>query len=329
MINRFKSQALTAGLLIAVALAYYFPSFGATGGALKPEITTNIVIALIFFFQGSTINSKSLLESVVNYRLHIFCQTWVFVLAPLLMLLIVLVLGPWIPNPIKPGLLFLSVLPSTILSSVIFTASSKGDAAAALFNATLSNFIGILATPLWCLALFARVSGEFPPVGSLILKIATYILLPVILGQWTRTFARNWIETAKPAIKRLNTTLILFVVYAAFCDSFANGVWDGFGASSILAAVAYSALFLGALSCLVWMSSTFAASNAPQRVAAFYCGSQKTLAAGIPMASVIFAGQSGPISESVIILPLMVYHTLQLFLGGALIGTFTQTTQKS
>ncbi len=303
-----------------VGLSAYFPEFGATGGVLKAEITTKIAIALIFLFQGLTLESRKLLSSAINLRLHVFCQSWIFVLSPLLMLAIVFLFHAWIPVDVRAGLLFLSVLPTTILSSTVFTASSHGDSGAALFSATLSNLIGVLATPLWCLALLSNANSSLPPVGSLIAKIALYILLPLTVGQVLRL-----VETLQPIarsrrVKRLNNGLILFIIYAAFCDSFAKDVWSGFGLSSLILASVFSAVFLLLLSALVWTSSRLSSTDYGQRIAAFFCSSQKTLAAGVPMASVIFAGQHGPLQESLIILPLMIFHALQLFLAGIVSG---------
>ncbi|GAD10513.1 predicted Na+-dependent transporter [Gluconobacter frateurii NBRC 103465] len=40
-----------------------------------------------------------------------------------------------------------------------------------------------------------------------------------------------------------------------------------------------------------------------------FCGSKKSLASGVPMASVIFPASS----VGIIVLPLMIYHQIQLF----------------
>lgn len=329
MRNRLKSQGFTLGLILMVILSAYFPSYGATGGPLKAEVTTKIAIALIFFLQGLTLNSRKLLSSVVNIRLHIFCQSWIFLLSPLVMIGIVYVCDPWIPTNIRSGLLFLSVLPTTILSSTVFTANSGGDPGAALFSATLSNLIGVLATPVWCLALFSSANSAFPPVGSLIVKISLYILLPISIGQMLRQLKFLQPFAASRIIKRLTNGFILFIIYAAFCDSFLNNIWSGFGLTSIVVASLIATLFLIILSALVWITSPLSSTEYDQRIAAFFCGSQKTLAAGVPMASVIFASQVGDLQESLIILPLMIYHALQLFLAGILSGNFASLKQGS
>ena len=45
-----------------------------------------------------------------------------------------------------------------------------------------------------------------------------------------------------------------------------------------------------------------------------FCGSKKSLASGLPMASVLFAGSS----VGLIVLPLMLFHQLQLMVCAAL-----------
>jgi len=322
VLDRLKGQLLTGGILLAILLAYFFPHIGATGGPLKTEITTKIAIALIFFFQGLTLNTRKLLISVTRWRLHIYCQSCIFLISPALMLLLVILFGPWIPANLKPGLLFLSVLPSTIFSSTVFTATSGGDAGAALFNATFSNLIGVVITPLWCLAMFANANDQFPPISSLIAKIAFYILLPLVVGQLGRMAIRNGvIDALGKAIKRFNNSMILYVVFAAFCDSFSQEVWADFPLSSILLAVLFSTLFLGLLSSLAWTSSRLASHSVSQRIAVFFCSSQKTLAAGVPIAAVVFAGQSDDLAQGPILIPLMIYHALQLVLAGLVSGS--------
>ena len=328
MFNRLKGQLLTGGILMAILLAYLFPDIGSAGGPLKTEITTKIAIALIFFFQGLTLNTRKLLISVTRWRLHIYCQSCIFLISPALMLLLIILFGRWIPSNFQPGLLFLSVLPSTIFSSPVFTANRGGDAGAALFNATLSNLIGVVITPLWCLALLANANNEFTPIGSRIAKIAFFILLPLIIGQLIRMATTNQaIDLFEKAIKRFNNGMILFVVFAAFCDSFSEHVWADFPFLSILLAVFYSSLFLGLLSSLAWASSWLASQSASQRIAVFFCSSQKTLAAGVPIAAVVFAGQSGNLAQGPILIPLMIYHALQLVLAGLVSGFLVARNQ--
>jgi len=48
---------------------------------------------------------------------------------------------------------------------------------------------------------------------------------------------------------------------------------------------------------------------------AAFCGPQKSLATGIPVAKVLFAGDAG---LGLVVLPLLVYHQVQLLAGAVL-----------
>jgi len=51
------------------------------------------------------------------------------------------------------------------------------------------------------------------------------------------------------------------------------------------------------------------------RIASVFCGSKKTLASGVPMAHLIFGANP---AIGLILLPIMIYHPLQLLAGGML-----------
>src|SRR3546814_19192264 len=53
-----------------------------------------------------------------------------------------------IPPSMRAGLLFLTLLPSTVQSSIAFTALARGHVAAAVVSASFSNLLGIALTPL-------------------------------------------------------------------------------------------------------------------------------------------------------------------------------------
>jgi sodium/bile acid cotransporter 7 len=53
-----------------------------------------------------------------------------------------------------------------------------------------------------------------------------------------------------------------------------------------------------------------------------FCGSKKSLITGIPMANVLFAGQD----LGLIVLPLMIFHQIQLMACAALARHYAQTS---
>jgi sodium/bile acid cotransporter 7 len=60
--------------------------------------------------------------------------------------------------------------------------------------------------------------------------------------------------------------------------------------------------------------------NIPDRITLLFCGSKKSLASGIPMAQVLFAGHA----VGAIVLPLMLFHQIQLMVCAMLAGRFAK-----
>lgn len=312
------SQGFTFSLFAAVLAAALVPEIGMKGGPLKTEVTTQLAVALIFFIQGLSLPTRQIVHSSTKFRLHAYCQIAIFGAAPLLMLGFLAVFGQWIHPGMRAGFFFLAALPTTISSAIVLTSNSEGDSASALFSTTLSNLLGIFLTPLLCSFFIVTATAATPSMPALIGKLSLLVLLPLALGQLARPFVRDWATRSKVLFKRSSNSLIVFVVFAAFCESVRTGIWTEVGTPSVLATVFLSGAFLLLLSALVWYSAPIAARSRPERIAAFFCGSHKTLAAGIPMASVLFAHLEGDANFSLglVILPIMCFHPLQLLLGG-------------
>ncbi len=310
-----KSQSFTLALLASVAAAMLVPEFGAKDGPLKTGLTTKLAVALIFLIQGLSLPTRQIARSATRLRLHAFCQIAIFVAAPLLMLALLSVSGNWIHPDLKVGFIYLSILPTTISSAIVMTSNSDGDSSAALFSTALSNVLGVFITPLLCGLLIASSTDAFPSLGSLVLKLSLLVLLPLLVGQAVRPLIRSRADASKKLFKRLSNALIVFIVFAAFCESAKQGIWSTIETEELAAALGFTTLYLLSLSGLVWLAAPIATRGPAERIAAFFCASQKTLAAGAPMAAVIFAVFEAP---GLIILPIMLYHPLQLLLAGAL-----------
>ncbi|MCH6258585.1 bile acid:sodium symporter [Puniceicoccaceae bacterium K14] len=324
VVQFIKSQGFLVGLFGAVVAALIVPQLGERGGPLKPEITTKLAVILTFVIQGLSLPTRQILKSAMKFRLHAYCQISAFAVAPLLMLGTLFLVGDWIHESIRYGFIYLAVLPTTISSAIVMTTNANGDSSSALFSTTLSNILGIFITPLFCAQLIGTTSGGFPPVGPLISKLSILILLPLIAGQLIRPFVREWAQSSKKLFKRLSNGFIVFIVFAAFCNSVQSGVWQSVGFLALIKTFLLVSAFLGLFSVLVWSASPIGASNYSERITILFCGSQKTLAAGVPMAAVIFAETSGNVNPGLIILPIMCYHPMQLFLAGYLVGRFNK-----
>lgn len=312
-----RANAFLLGIGIATALAFVFPDAGARGGVLQPELLVNVGVALILFLQGLSLPFEQVRAGAANWRLHLLVQTFTFAVFPLAGLALDAlwpVLWPEASVAIRHGFLYLCVLPSTVSSSVVFTAVARGNTAGALFNAAFSNVLGVLLTPV-LVHLLMRTTGETAPLGPLLLKVCALTLLPFAVGAVLRPRAAAWIDARKPWIVRLSNGAVLFMVYAAFCDSVQAQVWERHGAALTLRTLAVVTGLFVVMSLVIAGTARGLRLNREDFIAAYFCAVKKTLAMGVPLAVLIFGVGA---DLSLILLPILFYHALQLLVNGVL-----------
>lgn len=311
---KFKPDWFLLGMVVATLLAWAFPGPGAAGGWMHPELLTKAGVALIFFLHGLALSFAALRAGALNWRLHAVVQGCTFLLFPLIGLALNAMLEGRIAFDLALGLFFLCALPSTVSSSVAMTAAARGNVAGAVFNATLSSLIGIVLTPLW-VAWVMKTSGEAEPLLPVILDLVKWLVLPLVVGQLLRPWLGAWAQRNKARIGLVDRLTILLLVYTSFCDSFKAGVWSGHATGQILLIVVVSAVLFALVMVLTSVTARALGFSREDRIAAMFCGSKKTLASGVPMAKLIFGAHPG---MGLILLPIMVYHPLQLIVCGVL-----------
>lgn len=303
------------GLASVAALAFTVPETGARGGPLRPEITTKAGVATIFFLQGLALAPEVLRAGAMHWRLHVATQLSIFLAFPLLALAFDAVAGAMLQPELRLGLLFLAVLPTTISTCVVFTAAAGGNVSASLFNAALANVAGVVITPLLAAALL-RVRGDAPPVLPVLTEIGLLLLAPLVAGQFARRLLRRHRLPRRPLVNAVSSVIILYIVFAAFAESVHTGAFRATGPAEMAGVGgAAVALFLGATG-LAAVSAHALRFPRGDRIALLFGAPQKTLAAGAPMGQILFAGH-GPVG--LILLPLLVYHIVQLVVGSAIV----------
>lgn len=309
-----RIDGFLAAMLGAVALALLAPSLGRSDGPLHLGSVTAFGIALVFMLHGANLSPTTLLAGVRNWRLHLFVQFFTFILFPLIGITLAWLLGGHLPDPLLTGMFFLCALPSTISSSVAFTVMAGGNIAGAVFNATLSNFLGMLITPL-LIAQWLHVTGQSLPVGKAILGVALQLLLPFAVGQMLRAHVGGWLARHKSLVHRVDRGVIVLIVYASFCDSAAAGIWSGNGALAVLQTVVLAGGILAVVLSLTRLAARRMGFALPDEIVAVFCGSKKSLASGIPMARLLFGTRP---ELGMILLPVMLYHQIQLLVCAGL-----------
>ena len=311
---KFKPDWFLLGMVLATLLAAVFPEPGASGGWMQPELLTKGGVALIFFLHGLTLSFAALRAGALNWRLHVFVQCSTFVVFPLIGLALNAAIGGRVAFELTLGLFFLCALPSTVSSSVAMTATARGNVAGAVFNATLSSLIGIVVTPLW-VAWVMKTTGEPVPIGPVIVDLLKWLVLPLAVGQALRPWLGGWAQRHKPRISVVDRLTILMLVYTSMCDSFKQGVWSGHGTGQLVLITAVCAALFALVMVLTASVARALGFNREDRITAMFCGSKKTLASGVPMAKLIFGAHPG---IGLILLPIMIYHPLQLIVCGVL-----------
>lgn len=319
-----RRNGFVFALFGAVLLAFVFPGLGADEGPLRAGLLGKAGVMVIFFLQGLSLKTRELAAGMQNLKVHAFVQGWIFLLSPLVLGSAGILLRNMGQPGLAAGFFYLGLLPTTISSAVAFTSAARGNVASAIFNTTVSNIFGVFWVPAGCLLLFSAGGGlQGGLLGPLLLKLAWLILLPLAAGQLLRPliFRKPVFKAVSAAFKYVNHGIILFIVFTAFCRSVLKNTWGDVSPISLLLLLG---LTLGAVVLIhggVWLSSRWVLADPAERVTALFCASQKTLAAGAPMAMAIFADGAalGQTSLSLILLPLLCYHPLQLFLAAFLL----------
>lgn len=307
-LKRVVTDWFLCGMVLATVLAYFFPHFGATGGGMHAEYVINVGVFVVFFLHGVNLSSEQIRNGLRNWRLHIMIQAFTFVVFPVLWLIGNKLLSAYVPALLMLGFLYLCALPSTISSSVALTGSAKGNVPAAILNASLSSVLGIFITP-WLVSLVVGTGSGGIDLGSTLLDLCGMLLLPLIIGQLLRPLVGKLFARHKKYTNLIDKIVILLLVYAAFCNSMISGMWQAQGNSVILTAFIGTAVLLAVILFMTTRTARALKFDHGDRVAAVFCATKKSLAAGAPMAALIFGANPG---LGLILLPIMIYHPMQL-----------------
>ena len=315
MLSFLKKQWFVLALFLGVITAFQFPEMGADGGPLRPEVTINIGIVLVFFIQGWMLPTEVLAKGMLRMKAHLFTQLFVFLLFPMVIIVGDVFWGGGMSDSLRYGFFFLSALPTTITSAVIYASQSDGSVPVALINTTISNVAGILITPVWMLMLAKAGGGEMGELGGVLMKLTKLIVLPLIVGQAFHVVWKGVVKRVKTIAGYFNHLVILFIVFTVFANSVIGGAWEGQGQGIVLHTLGICLLVfvLVTVFCFVLLSLTKFPRD--EQVAVYFCGTQKTLAAGVPLGISLFGEDP---SFGLILLPLILYHLLQLIVGAFL-----------
>jgi sodium/bile acid cotransporter 7 len=295
-------------LIAMIVLARLWPQVGAKDSALRLSDIANVGVSLIFFFYGLRLSPKKLLEGISNWRLHLVVHSTTFLLFPMIVLAMRLLFGSSINETIWLGIFFLACLPSTVSSAVVMVSIAGGNIPAAIFNASLSMLIGVFITPLFMGIYMGASTGSFD-LEPIIIKLLLQVLLPVVLGILLNSRFGAFAEKHSKQLRYFDQSIILMIVYTAFCESFTEKVFDDYSWVFLLKLGAGMVALFYSVYGIVYVLSRLLHFNREDKITAQFCGSKKSLVHGTVMSKVLFAHNP---NMGIILLPIMMYHALQL-----------------
>ena len=304
ILAKLRIDGFILGLFAAMAIGFLLPARGEAGAMV--ESATKVAIAVLFLLYGTRLEPCEALEGLKHWRLHITVLAATYVLFPLLGLAMRILVPTVLTDDLYAGMLFLCLLPSTVQSSIAFTSIARGNVAAAVVSASTSNLLGIFVTPL-LVTLLMQTTGGATVSASSVLEIVVQLLLPFIAGQLLRPKLHR-VLAHTTLTKVVDRGSVYLVVYAAFSAGMAEHIWTGMRVSNILAVVGVSVVLLAVVLGVTAGAARLLGFDRADRIVIVFCGSKKSLATGLPMATVLFAGH--PVG--LIVLPLMIFHQIQL-----------------
>jgi sodium/bile acid cotransporter 7 len=323
MRGQLKKHSFTLWLLAVVVLAILFPEPGAKGGILQSEITTKLGVFVIFLLQGLGLPTSELAAGYRPKRLHAFVLSWNYLWFPVAAGLLLLPLSLVLPPEFRLGFWLLAILPTTVSSAVVFSTVSGGDTSNAIFSTVFSNLLSVLLVPTVAVAYLAAETQADIPLLPLFTTLFLLIILPLIVGQVFRKFVPEKSAALTKKTKPVGNWIILFIVHCAFANSVQSGFLGQLDAGLVAAVLGGTIALLLLVSGLVWWTAAWLKISRPQRITAFFCASQKSLATGLPLATSILASAPGVVDTAAVLIPLMCYHPAQLVLAGILSGRFS------
>jgi sodium/bile acid cotransporter 7 len=148
------------------------------------------------------------------------------------------------------------------------------------------------------------------------------MLLPFIAGHLLQPRIGSWVRERRNVLGGVDRGSVLLVVYTVFSGATLSGIWHQLALGPLVALFAVSGGLLAMMLAITAVAARRLGFSREDRIAIMFCGSKKSLVTGIPMANVLFAGH--PLG--LIVLPLMIFHQMQLMACAALARRYARTS---
>ncbi len=195
-----------------------------------------------------------------------------------------------LPNSLWLGVLFVCALPSTVQSSIALTS----DGARQCIRRDLCRNI-IQRCRCWALAplLFGAISHLHDrgiDAGAVLQVGRMQLLLPFLAGQLLRPWLGPWAERNRKLLPITDRGSILLIVYTAFSAAVLRGIWQSLPPATLAALGLVMAAMLASVLATIVCTGRALRFDRADEVALLFCGSQKSLVSGVPIANALVSG---------------------------------------
>lgn len=305
-----KIDLMVRLLVVAIVLASVLPATGEARGYAQ-GISTGAIF-LLFFLNGLRLPRGDVRRGIGHWRLLLPVLAWCFLAMGLVGLGFSLALEGVLPPLVALGFLYLGVMPSTVQSATAYSSLAGGNVASSVVIAALANVLGVFVSAPMFTLLGGGGAADMGIDG--LIKVVLILIVPFALGQALQARFAGWVGEHQDLVTSLDRLSIAIAVYVAFSGAVEQGLWrlvDPLHWAVLLAVVAVFLAFAFAGS---WWLAGNVGLDRGDRIAFLFAGAHKSVAMGAPLAAVLFPPQVA----GMVLLPLLIYHLLQLVVSAPL-----------
>lgn len=308
LLRRFKPDFLLTGIVTALILGLVVPVPDDVAAVFST--IADIGVGMVFLVYGMRLRTSEVLEGLKNIKLQTAVLAATYVIFPLLGLAFYWLTGSIIGTAFATGLLYLSLLPSTVQSSVTFVSIARGDVASAVCAATISNILGMFLTPVLVLVFMNMDDASTGGIQSVLLKL----LLPFVIGQFLQPFVGDWMRGHRNLTKITDNSAIILVVFSAVVKATNDGAWTSVTLGGFIVLCIVLSALLAIILTFTWYGGRILGFPRDEKIVLLMCGSKKSLATGLPMAKALF----DPAIVGTVAVPVIIFHQIQLMVAAVL-----------
>lgn len=305
---KIRFDGFLIGMLCAVALGLAAPASGHWAEILS--WTTRFAIGLLLFLHGARLSTADVLKGLRNWRLHSITLAVTFALYPALGLAVGAAFGGLLPDDLRVGIVFFSLVSATVQICVVHTAVAGGDVAAAVVAASMSSTLGVFVTPALAAAVVVASRAAHLDLRTIV-AIVAQLLLPLVAGQTLHSKVGSMLQRHDHMLRRVDRSLVLVMLFFAFSMGTAAGIWRSIPPSRFALVVVLCAGILATALAIIIAAGKVLAFPRGDLIAIAFVGTSKSLVTGLPVATAMFAGRTA----ALVVLPLLVYHQIWLVIS--------------